>query len=87
LESLHTRTATALVSSFRTLAAITFQLLTKDNTMNNATYTIHTRPNGSRAAFIAFGMPTNLTRQQAFDALEIAANKSDAEFVVVNTAA
>jgi hypothetical protein len=55
--------------------------------MNNATYTIHTRPNGSRAAFIAFGMPTNLTRQQAFDALEIAANKSDAEFVVVNTAA
>jgi hypothetical protein len=51
------------------------------------TFTIHSRINGSRAAFEPFGLPTNLSRQQAFDALAVAANKSDAEFVVVNTAA
>jgi len=54
------------------------------------TFTIHARPNGSKGKpFEPFGIPTNLTRQQAFDALEIATNKTsgDSEYVVVNTAA
>ena len=51
------------------------------------TFTIHTRPNGSRKPFMPFGIPTNMTRQQAFEALAIATNKADAEYVVVNSAA
>jgi hypothetical protein len=54
------------------------------------TFTIMSRPSGIAGKgkpFEPFGLPTNLSRQQAFDALEVAANKSDAEFVVVNTAA
>jgi hypothetical protein len=54
------------------------------------TFTIMSRPSGIAGKgkpFEPFGLPTNLSRQQAFDALAVAANKSDAEFVVVNTAA
>jgi hypothetical protein len=56
------------------------------------TFTIMSRPSGIAGRgkpFEPFGLPTNLSRQQAFDALEITTNKTNSgfEYAVVNTAA
>jgi len=55
--------------------------------MNNATYTIAERPNGSKGQFVPIhGLPL-MALPQARAALEAATVKGQAEFVVVNTQA
>jgi hypothetical protein len=55
--------------------------------MNRQIFTIATRPNGSKGQFNEIqGLPL-LTLDQAQKALELNKNKSDAEFVILNTQA
>lgn len=53
--------------------------------MQNATYTLATRPLNSRGQFVQFGLPC-MTLAQARDVLE-ANVMHDAEYVIVNTTA
>ena len=51
------------------------------------TFTIATRPNGSKGQFVRIaGLPL-MSLSQANKALELASNKSNEEFVVINTTA
>jgi hypothetical protein len=64
-----------------------FLLLIKENTMNNATYTIAARPDTSTHAFTPIGLP-NMTLAQARDVLESKQTQGDGfAYVIVNTAA
>ena len=54
--------------------------------MQNATYTLATRPLNSRGQFVQFGLPC-MTLAQARDVLEASTAKRDAEYVIINTAA
>jgi hypothetical protein len=68
-------------------AKLTFQLSIKENTMNNATYTIAARPDTSTHAFTPIGLP-NMTLAQARDVLESKQTQGDGfAYVIVNTAA
>ena len=56
------------------------------NTMRK-TFTIATRPNGSKGQFVRIaGLPL-MSLAQANKAIELAKNKSNEEFVILNTAA